>query len=221
MTDMFLHRRHLLALAALLPVTACSPASLLTGGKTPRVYVLTPAHEFAPDLPQVSWPLLVERPLADAAVDTPRIVLGETANRLSYFSDASWADNGPDMMRSLLVQSFENSHRIASVGAERSGGLRVDYILKTELRAFNASYYGQDPGKTAPDAVVRVNAKLVRMPRRDIVADQTFDAKIRAAGPGLDDIVQAFDRATGDATRRIVEWTLTQGAADVAAHPQN
>jgi len=218
MTDKPLNRRRLLALASLMPLAACSPASLLTGGKVQKVYVLTPAREFTAGLARAPWQLLVETPLANAAVDTPRIVLGETSNRMTYYSGASWADTGPDMMQTLLVESFENSRRIVSVGVERSG-LRADFVLKTDLRDFHANYKGHDPSDTAPEATVRMNAKLVRMPRRNIVAGDTFEATVRAASPALDDIIKAFDQATGAVLRRIVEWTLQQGMANVDAYP--
>ncbi|MFV3130630.1 ABC-type transport auxiliary lipoprotein family protein [Niveispirillum sp. KHB5.9] len=214
-----LNRRALLALAATAPLAAsCTPAQLLTGGKAQKVYVLTPAREFTAGLSRAPWQLLVETPLANSAVDTPRIMLGETSNRMTYFSGASWADTGPDMMQTLLVESFENSRRIVAVGVERSG-LRADFILKTDLRDFHANYKGHDPSNTAPEATVRINAKLVRLPRRNIVAGDTFEATVRASSPLLDDIIRAFDQATGAVLRRIVEWTLQQGMANTEAYP--
>lgn len=213
-----LKRRSLLGLAALAPLAACSPARLLNGGRPPRLYLLTPARDFTAGLPRVPWQLLVETPLANSAIDTPRIALGETVNRITYFADANWADTGPDMIQTLLVESFENSRRIVAVGVERSG-LRADFVLKTDLRDFQAVYDGGDPTSTAPEARVRVNAKLVRMPRRNIVAGETFEAQVRADSPALKDVVHAFDQATGAVMRRIVEWTLQQGNTNVEMDP--
>ncbi len=213
-----LTRRQLLAIGSALPLAACSPASLLTGGKAQKIFVLTPAREFTAGLARAPWQLLVETPLANAAIDTPRIMLGENANRMTYYSGATWADTAPDMMQNLLVESFENSRRIVAVGVERSG-LRADFILKADLRDFQANYKGQDSADTAPEAMVRINAKLVRLPRRNIVAGDTFEATVRAASPALEDIIRAFDQATGAVLRRIVEWTLQQGMGNVDAYP--
>ncbi len=212
------NRRALLGLALLASLAGCSPVRLLNGGRPPRLYLLTPARDFVAGLPRVPWQLLVETPLANSAIDTPRIALGETANRITYFAEANWADTGPDMIQTLLVESFENSRRIVAVGVERSG-LRADFVLKTDLRDFQAVYDGGDPTTTAPEARVRVNAKLVRMPRRNIVAGETFEAQVRASSPALSHVIAAFDEATGAVLRRIVEWTLQQGNTNVEIDP--
>jgi cholesterol transport system auxiliary component len=216
-----LARRGFLTLVAgfgtALATGGCSPVRLLTSGRPPSLYTLTPAKEFAAGLPRAAWQLLIETPLANSAVDTPRIALGQVGNRLTYYADANWIDTGPDMIQSLLVESFENSRRIVAVGAERSG-LRADFILKTDLRDFQATVLDED-GKSPPEARVRINAKLVRMPRRNIIASDTFEATIRAQTPSLRDVVAAFDRAAETVLRRIVEWTLQQGQANIAADP--
>lgn len=208
----------LLAAGAASSLPACSPVRLLGSGRGSRLYMLTPAKEFTAGLSRAQWQLLVETPLANNGIDTPRIALGETENRLTFYADANWVDTAPDMMQTLLVESFENSHRIVAVGVERSG-LRADFVLKTDLRDFQANYGGGDPATTSPEAVVRINAKLVRMPRRNIVASDTFEARVRAADPGFTHVVKAFDTATGAVLRRIVEWTLQQGQTNISIDP--
>src|SRR3546814_5798409 len=74
-----------------------------------------------------------------------------------------------------MIESFENSRKIVSVVRE-SIGLRADFILKSELRELQAVYYNGG----LPEAWVSINAKLVQMPRRAIVASQSFDAKVTA-----------------------------------------
>src|SRR3546814_18650066 len=62
-----------------------------------------------------------------------------------------------------------------------------------------------------PEAWVSINAKLVQMPRRAIVASQSFDAKVTAEADTLQAVVTAFDDAAGKVLRRLVEWTLIAG----------
>ncbi|MFM2043920.1 MAG: hypothetical protein RLY86_2496 [Pseudomonadota bacterium] len=211
-------RRALIAGLAALPVAACSPSRLLRPAEPPRLFNLTPAGEFTTGLPRVEWQLLVETPLAHAGIDTTRVALQQSGNQLTYFSNANWVDTAPEMVQQLLVESFENTNRIVSVGREATG-LRADFILKSDLREFHAEYGGGEPGKDAPEAHVRLVTKLVRMPRRNIVAGDTFLARVRATGPDMVDIVRAFDEAMDAVMRRAVEWTIRQGASNAESTP--
>ena len=107
-------------------------------------------------------------------------------------------------MRTLLVESFSNTRKIVSVTGQPLAP-RADYALVTELREFQAEYDGDGP----PAVRVRINAKLVRLPRRTIVATKSAEYVERAKGTNLEQIITAFDEALGRVMRRIVEWTLT------------
>ena len=60
--------------------------------------------------------------------------------QIEYYARSGWADRAPLMVQTLMIESFENSKKIVSVGRE-SIGLRADFILKTELRELQAVYY--------------------------------------------------------------------------------
>jgi len=204
-----LHRRRLLRALAALPVAALAPGCSLPvpgQGPPPELYRLTPKSTFQPDLPQADWQLVLEPPVADAGLNSTRIALQHSPTRIEYYANSGWADRAPLMIQTLMVESFENSRRIVSVGRE-SIGLRADFILKTELRELQAVYFNGGP----PEAWVSINAKLVQMPRRAIVASQSFDARVTAAADALPEIIAAFDEAAGKVLRRLVEWTLIEG----------
>lgn len=194
-----------LAGAALLPgCTALAPTP-------PQLYTLTPKTTFDPALPKADWQLLVELPVAPAGLDTPRIAVVRGQTALDYFADSSWTDRAPAMIQGLLVQSFEESRRIVSVGRENVG-LRSDFVLKSDLRDFQAEYDGASGG--FPTRVhVRMAGKLVSVPRRTIEAGETFDATAPIANNSFTAIISAFDDALGTVMRRIVEWTLRTGNA--------
>lgn len=128
------------------------------------------------------------------------------------------ADLAPRMFQTLIVESFENSDRIVAVGREAIG-LRADYVLKTELREFQAEFpqpllYSNEGGigNVAPPTIrVRINAKLIKMPRRSIVASKNFEYLIDAKENSMAEIIGAFDTALGQTMRRMVERTLTIG----------
>jgi cholesterol transport system auxiliary component len=77
--------------------------------------------------------------------------------------------------------------------------------LVTALCEFQAQYDIDGP----PAVRVRINAKLVGLPRRTIVATKSAEYVARAKGTDLNSIVDAFDEALGRVMRRVVEWTLT------------
>lgn len=210
------HRRRFLRVAfALAPATflagtlsACG--NLLPGqGPPPRLFVLSPKNTFDPDLPTVGWQLIVEVPTAAASLDTTRISLTRTSRETEYYARANWTDRAPILVQTLVVESFENSGRIIAVGRE-SLGLRADYVLKSELREFQALYLDPTPG-APPEIVVRVIAKLVRMPERQIVGSESFEARVVASEDSLEAVVDAFDVALGKVLKDIVQTTLILG----------
>jgi cholesterol transport system auxiliary component len=176
----------------------------------PKLYTLTPKNTFIEGLPAVTDQILIETPVAAAGLDTGRIALSRAATSLDYFAGVSWTDRAPAMVQTLMVESFENSGRVVSVGRDTIG-LRADYVLKSELREFQAEYTGpNDP--SPPQIHVRINAKLVAMPRRNIEASKTFEALERAQSTSFQDIIAAYDDALGKVLRRLVEWSLTEAA---------
>lgn len=189
-------------LAALAACSTLNPTA-------PNLYTLTPRAVVAATAPKVDWQLLVEAPAAAAGIDTPRIALARTPTSLDYFADVSWADRVPNMVQGLIVQSFEDSGRILSVGRD-TVGLRSDFVLKSELRDFQAEY--ATPGAASPDRVhVRLSAKLVAMPRRTIEAGETFEATVPVRGRAFTDVIAAFDEALGQVSGALVTWALSAG----------
>ncbi len=112
------------------------------------------------------------------------------------------------MVQTLMAESFENSDRIVAVGRD-SVSLRADFVLKTDLREFQAEYWA-GPN---PKAHVTIIAKLVQIPRRAIVGSKKFEGIVPAESDTMEAIVKAFDAALGKVLKRLVEWTLLTGEA--------
>jgi len=202
-------RRRLLRAAAALPVVALAPGCSLPvpgQGPPPELYRLSPKSTFGEDLPTANWQLILEPPVANAGLNTTRIALQRKPTQIEYYARSGWADRAPIMIQTLMIESFENSGKIVSVGRE-SVGLRADFVLKIELRELQAIYENDGP----PQAWVGVNIKLVQMPRRAIVASQSFEHREPATVDRLPDVIEAFDAALGKVLRRMVEWTLVEG----------
>lgn len=203
-------RRRWLAWLCLLPLalalTGCEGLLPNLGGPPPNLYTLTPKSTFAQGLPKAQWQLVVEEPVASGGLNVDRIALRSRPTELKYFARARWTERAPRMVQTLLVESFENSGAIVAVG-RKAIGLRSDYNLKTDLREFQAEYFSPDG---IPTIRVRLNAKLVKLPLRAIIASKTFESAVKAEGKGMQQLIRAFDQALGKVLRHTVEWTLIQ-----------
>ena len=195
------HRRVFLAAASASLLAACG--SILPTPMAPQLYVLRPPA-VPPQGTMVPWRLAVAAPDAPASLDTARIALTRSATTMDYFANAAWNDRIPLMFQRLLVQRFDASGRIASV-ARDTAGLESDYLLETDIHDFQARY---DNAEGAPEAVVAIQAKLVRMPQREIVASLNVTQTARASANSLDAVVVAFNQAVGATVDRIATWAL-------------
>ncbi len=204
------------ALFLSLLLSAC--VELPGSGDPSRLYVLTPKSTFPENLPTVNWQLLVEVPISAAGLNTARIAARHSPIELNYIGSANWTDFAPRMVQTLLVESFENSGRIVGVGREAIG-LRSDYLLKTEVREFQAEFtavksssvQANNTSGGRPVVRVRLNAKLIKMPRRSIIASRTFEHVVESNDNTMDSIISAFDDSLGKVLKEVVVWTLTKG----------
>lgn len=170
----------------------------------PQLYTLSPKSTFKSDFAPVDWQLGVEAPSAPAGLASARIAVTRKPLTLEYFAGAQWIDDAPAMVQRLLIESFENSKRIVGVG-RLAVALRSDYVLQPELREFQAEYRD---GAAAPKIRVRINAKLIKMPERRIIASETFERIVDAPDNRMPVIVKTFDQALGKVMRDLVVWTL-------------
>lgn len=185
-------------------------ASLLTEKPKP-LYQLTPKSTYPAGLPHLPGQLLVDLPLAPGGLDSERIALSNSPVSLDYFADGEWTDRAPRLVQTALLESFENSRTVTAIDRETIG-LSADLVLKTELRHFEAAY---DAPNTPPQVWVVLNARLVKMPERKIIAQQSFEARAPAAANRIADIVLAFDEALGKVMKETVTWTVTNPALQV------
>jgi cholesterol transport system auxiliary component len=197
----------IVALAACLLVGACAAALQLAAPDPPRLYALTHKSTFADDLPEVDARISVEVPTATAGLNTARIALRPSSTTLEYYADARWIDVVPIMVQNLLLESLDNAGTVDVIGREVVG-IRADYALITHIREFQADYENGAPPKVS----VRLQARLVRLPRRISVGATSEAFIVPAQNGSMQAIVAAFDEGLGKALRRVVEWTVREVA---------
>jgi cholesterol transport system auxiliary component len=193
----------------LLGASGLLAGGLLTGcGIVPEVntplnlYSVSPKVAQVANPPALDWQLVVAEPKAGADLATNRIALTRAANRIEYFAEGVWSDAAPALVQSKLIEAFEDVVPQLAVGRD-SAGLKPDYILQSELRDFQAAYSG-----SSGEAVVRITAKLVKMPERKIVKSISAEARQPSAGGGLPGIVAAFEAALGDVFNQLIAGVL-------------
>ena len=197
--------REVSALAALLLVGACAS---LTGSKE-SFTVYSPRYE-PPSGAQgrpVAWQLAIDTPLASDALDTSRMLVMPTPGALETYKGGRWADTPPLMLRGLLIEAFQDTGRIAGVGAVTSG-IHADYTITIDLYDFEVQYR-----EGAPHAVIRLNAKLNDASINRVRAAKTFEADEPVSGTAAGDAAAAFDRTLDTLLASVVAWTIEQGEA--------
>jgi cholesterol transport system auxiliary component len=186
---------------------ALTGCAVVRGPAIPQLYVLRPQVPAAMG-PRVGWRLAVATPDAVASLDTARIALTRSTTTMDYFANAAWTDRITLILQRQLIAAFDSTGRILSVDRDTSG-LEADYVLQTEVRDFQARY---DTADGAPQVVVSIQAKVARMPQREIAANLNATQQMMAASNDIDSIVVAFNQATGAAIGQIVAGTLAMSA---------
>jgi cholesterol transport system auxiliary component len=192
------------ALAALLLVGACAS---LTGTRE-SFTVYAPRYEPPANMAdgkRVDWQLAIDTPLASDALDTSRMLVMPTPGALETYKGGRWADTPPLVLRGLLIEAFQQTGRIAGVGAVTSG-IHADYTITIDLYDFEVQYQG-----AAPHALIRLNAKLNDVSINRVRAAKTFTADEPVSGTTAGDAAAAFDRAIDALLADIVHWTIDEG----------
>lgn len=203
-------RASLFALISLL--ASCVDPLDLVSGAPPRLFDLTPKSTFEQNLPEASGRLTIDVPTATAGLNTARIALKPTPTQFEYYAGARWVDVVPVMTQTLLLESFDNSEKLDVLG-RGAYGLRADFGLIVNIREFQAEYSAVDG---APDVRIRLQARLVAMPRRSHIASTSVVGLATAKSRKLSDIVDAFDEAFGRAAKDLVSWTVRRAAQEEA-----
>ena len=200
--------RAALALLAAPLVAGCAGLATLGAVTEPiELYDLTPKSTYDQTLPSISAQLVVEEPTAASSVNTDRVAVKPNAYEVEYLPRARWVDRAPLMVQTRLVESFENTGRVTSVGRQAIG-LSSDFTLVSELREFQAFVRGGADDGAPLGVLVQLNVKIVQQPQGLIVASRSFGSEVTAKSGETLDVVAAFDQALGETMQDAVEWTV-------------
>jgi cholesterol transport system auxiliary component len=203
-----MNARHLATALLCLLLAGCG---LLGDNRRPTALWAVDAVPPAAAGARVDAQLVVDEPAAAEPLAGTRIALSPAEGSFGVYRDARWTERPPRMLQGLLLRALEDSGRID--GAARVGaGLRADYRLSWELRAFHV-----ERRAAGEQARVDFSARLLRWPQGEVVASRRFEAQADVAGGGLASVVDALRRASAETLPALAGWTLDAAAADAAA----
>lgn len=194
--------------AAMLAAVALAGCSFIGGSKQPStIYAPMPRVQADPAWPALDAQLAIGRPHVAGMLDGTRIAVRPVPGELQVYKGAVWANDPGEQLRDALLQTLEESGKLAAV-ARQGSGLAADYRLELDVRHFEADY----AGGPVPAATVEVNAKLVRTIGQSLVATRTFRLAAPASGTDTALVARAFGEALGTIAHDISGWVLQEGA---------
>ncbi|NOC92506.1 hypothetical protein GS634_18200 [Ruegeria atlantica] len=210
-----------LAILTFALVGGCAGLGTLKQAAKPNdLYLLTPKSTFSSALPRIQKQIVVEEPTATAAVNTDQIAIQPTPFQVQYLPRARWVDRAPLIVQTLLIESFENSGKVAAVGRS-TVGLRADYVIAPDLREFQGIVVADPENGDKIRIEVRMNIKVIDEYDDKIIASNSFQENVVAASDQTSDLIKAFDLALGRAMRDSVEWSIRRINTHVANNPRS
>ncbi|MCL2876785.1 MAG: ABC-type transport auxiliary lipoprotein family protein, partial [Betaproteobacteria bacterium] len=155
-----------------LPLAACT---ILPTPNPVDVYLL-PASFDTPDRADRAlrpWSLRIARPDSNGQLLGQRILVILEPNRIGVYQGASWHEPAALLMRKRMFDAFRMDGRVSALSIEEMRTF-ADYELGSELGAFHSEY--RQDGKP-PEAVVRLDTRLIDTTSRRIVASRAFEAR--------------------------------------------
>ena len=193
--------RALCAFCALLLAAACS---VLPSPEPIDVYLLPATTVPVAEGPPRAWSLRIARPDASGQLLGPRILVMPEPNRVSVYKGASWHEPAAVLVRNRLFDAFRTDGRVSALSTEEMRTF-ADFELASELSAFHSEYRQDD---ALPDAVIRLDVRLIDTSSRRIVASRAFEARERATDRSIKTVVAAFGRATDRLVTDLTAWVI-------------
>jgi cholesterol transport system auxiliary component len=175
----------------------------------PRIFELTPKSSFPPDLPETNASVVVDTPTASSGLNTSRIAVRPLPTSIDYYAGVIWVDVVPVMVRTLMIETLENSGKI-DVFSRSDLASRADFALICHIREFQAEMQQQS---AAPLAHIRLQFRLLRMPQRISIDASFADFRVPAASTAIEDVVAAHDDALGACLKQMAIWVVETAAA--------
>lgn len=183
-----------------LALAGCAGSLLDSNAEAPEVYRLQ-GEELADRGGRLPLALGVGRPRSAPSLETERIAVVQPDSRFDYYGGVRWSEPAPQMLQQQLVRALSADGHFATVVAVPSR-VPADLLLDVELRRFEAV---QAESGAAPAVRVELQVSLVDLRKAERLASFGATGNATAAAHRRTEVVAAFERATGEAVRTVVD----------------
>ncbi len=159
---------------------------------------------------KVNFNLSVNVPRSSQVLNNEKILVKPRPSVIQYYRQIAWSDRIPKLVHRRLLQAFEDSKRVRSVGA-RADGFDSQYDLLIEIRDFQIEPSEKTPAKNGIQPLqVKVTffAKLIYEQNAKVVRSTKITRIVEVGAETRQNIATAFNSAFGKATASLVKWTL-------------
>ena len=139
----------------------------------------------------------VAQPVATADLDGDRVLVRDTPLTLATLPGVRWPDTLPSLLRSRLVQSYQNAGLARWLAG---GGATADYELDLDIRAFELE------AQTA-SVHIDIAARIVALGSGRVAAVDIFTLRAPVASTDPSTVIPALDQAASTIMTRIVAFT--------------
>ncbi len=203
---MFNKFRMMVVGVAFLGLSACAS---LTPVENALIFDLVPVDETLLKGRPVGFSLSVSEPKASNVLDSEKVLVRPTPVLIQYYSDIIWSDRIPKLIQRRVIQAFEDSKRLRSVGA-RADGFDSQYDLVLEIRDFQIEpslLVNKTANKPLRVKVV-VFAKLISERSAKVVRSTRITKIVEIKTETRENIALAFNDAFKQMSVDLVKWTL-------------
>ncbi len=203
-------KRILFCLSLLCALWALPACSVLNPGPPLKQLALSPVLPDMSDGPRLNAQISVVQIESYSSLASTRIAVVNN-RQIQYLPEVQWPSPAPQMVQNMLVRGLSDTRRLNGVGSDLTITL-TDYQVFSFLNAFDVFVEAREEADARDEAVratVRVGLDLKLVARSGRVVDYV---SIKTASPAasmqVNDLLDAFERATGDALGQSVRWTL-------------
>lgn len=143
--------------------------------------------------------LRIERPQADAGVNTRGIPYRLAPYQLRYYTKSRWTDTPARMLRTILTSAFDHSGLFTAV--IDSNQLPADYMLASQLLRLEQHL----PADGEPSVQIQLRYQLITLPERRLLASGLIDVAAPSSARNAPAAVAAANTALSEALEQLVQ----------------